>query len=289
MEIRNFITFKKIVEMGSFTKASQALGYAQSTITSHIQQIEDYYGAPIFERLGHKILLTDLGSQLLDQVEQLLNINHNIEKLKEVSATQHPVIKIGAEETILLYKMNNLFRDFKLLCPDVEIILINEPYMELQHRVLDGSADVIFIIDKKVKNKEFEVLVIDQEPMMFVKSPDYEKNRADNVFRIPRIIMTRKGGTYNAIFGNYLSKGKIIHEIVMEAWSIELVKQNLIFGMGVSFLPQISVSKEIEEGLLIGDIVDLPEKDQIYSQMIYHNNKKMNRPLEMLIDLISNY
>lgn len=40
MEIRHFITFKKIVELGSFTRASENLGYAQSSISSHIQMLE---------------------------------------------------------------------------------------------------------------------------------------------------------------------------------------------------------------------------------------------------------
>lgn len=73
MEIRNFITFKKIIETGSFTKASEELGYAQSTITAHIQAIEDYLSGQVFDRIGRQVILTDLGKQLEKQVDQLLN------------------------------------------------------------------------------------------------------------------------------------------------------------------------------------------------------------------------
>jgi DNA-binding transcriptional LysR family regulator len=37
MEIRHFVTFKKVIESGSFTQAADHLGYTQSTVTSHIQ------------------------------------------------------------------------------------------------------------------------------------------------------------------------------------------------------------------------------------------------------------
>ena len=49
MEIRHLHTFLAIVDTGKFTKASEQLGYAQSTITSHIQILED--------ELGHRCLI----------------------------------------------------------------------------------------------------------------------------------------------------------------------------------------------------------------------------------------
>lgn len=286
MEIRNFKTFKKIVELGSFTKASKNLGYAQSTITSHIQQIEDYFGEAVFERLGHQIILTPLGNELLEEVNILLQSNEKIEHLHQTLGKKSVSIKVGAEETIALYKLKGLFKDFKSLYPNVEIILINESYNELKARLYDGTVDLIFIIDKEVKNKDFITKIIDKEEMVFVLSPDYEEKRSNNTFKYPKIIRTRKGGTYREIFETYLKEKNITHEIVMEAWSIELVKQNLILGMGVSFLPKITVLKELNEGTLISESIDLNIKNSIYSQLIYHKNKILTPELEKMISLV---
>lgn len=286
MEIRNFVTFKKIVELGSFTKASQSLGYAQSTITTHIQQLEEGLGQAVFERLGHKLVLTAFGSELLEEVDRLLENYDRIERLGQLSRPPSATIRIGAEEAVMLYKMKSLFKDFKILCPDVEITLINEPYQILRKMLEDGDVDIIFIIDKKVRHKDFTVHEVAEEPMMFVSSPDYERKREEKVFRIPRIILTRKGGTYSSLFENYLREKNIIHEIVMEAWSLELVKQSLILGMGVSFLPEITVTEELASGQLVGETIHLSDKNRIYSQMIYHEKKQLSGPLKTLIDLV---
>ena len=40
MDLRRFITFKTVVEEGSFLRASQKLCCTQSTVTFHIQQLE---------------------------------------------------------------------------------------------------------------------------------------------------------------------------------------------------------------------------------------------------------
>ena len=41
MELKNIRTFIKVAELENFTKASQELGYAQSTVTMQIQQLEN--------------------------------------------------------------------------------------------------------------------------------------------------------------------------------------------------------------------------------------------------------
>ena len=61
MEFRNLITFTMVVERESFTKAAEELGYAQSTVTSQIKQLEMELGVPIFDRLGNQIRLTEPG------------------------------------------------------------------------------------------------------------------------------------------------------------------------------------------------------------------------------------
>ena len=40
MELRNIVTFLRIAELQSFTKAAKQLGYNQSTVTVQIQQLE---------------------------------------------------------------------------------------------------------------------------------------------------------------------------------------------------------------------------------------------------------
>ena len=52
MEIRNLNTFTKVAEAGSLSGAARALGYAQSTVTMQMQQLEQELGAPLYERVG---------------------------------------------------------------------------------------------------------------------------------------------------------------------------------------------------------------------------------------------
>jgi DNA-binding transcriptional LysR family regulator len=284
MEIRNFVTFKKISETKSFTKAAVLLGYAQSTLTNHIDQIESHYGSRVFERLGRQLILTPLGERLYEESTELIKVYERILHLNDAVSFQGP-LRIGAEESIALYKLKGLFLNYRALYPDLEIVLVNEPYSELKKMLLDGAIDIIYIIDKMVTDSNLVSYVISDEKMVFVYSPEYRLKRKEQVIEKPRVVLTRKGGTYREILQAYLSQKKISHEIVMEAGSVELVKQNLILGMGVSYLPLVSVIKEVEEGSLIYEEVPVDLTNRVYAQMVIHQNKIITEPLAALMNL----
>ena len=65
MEIRNIRTFIKAAELGSFSKAGLELGYAQSTVTLQMQQLEEELGVSLFDRQGKKISLSQNGRTFL--------------------------------------------------------------------------------------------------------------------------------------------------------------------------------------------------------------------------------
>ena len=65
--------FQSVAKNLSFTKASQELFVSQPAITKHIQELETYYQARLFERQGSKISLTVAGELLLKHSEKILD------------------------------------------------------------------------------------------------------------------------------------------------------------------------------------------------------------------------
>ena len=63
MEIRQLITFIKVVQFESFSKAAENLGYSQSAVTVQIRLLEEDLNTRLFDRLGKHITLTAQGQQ----------------------------------------------------------------------------------------------------------------------------------------------------------------------------------------------------------------------------------
>ena len=74
MELRNIKSFIKVAEFENFSKAAETLGYAQSTITTQIQLLEDELGASLFDRIGKKVFLSEKGRQFLAYANRMAKL-----------------------------------------------------------------------------------------------------------------------------------------------------------------------------------------------------------------------
>ena len=77
MEIRNLITFTKVAETQSLSKAAKALGYAQSTVTMQMQQLEQELGAQLYERVGKQIRITQIGQEFLSYAGAIVRMSED--------------------------------------------------------------------------------------------------------------------------------------------------------------------------------------------------------------------
>lgn len=292
MEIRHFITFKKVVEFGSFTNAADSLGYTQSTITSHIQALELHIGKPLFDRMGRKIKLTDAGEKVLNYAEELLNTYEKIESISNEEDVVSGEIRIAAPESLTIYRLEPVLREYRDKYPHVRIILTNATCGDNRQALLDGRADIAFLMWPELKDTDLVSHTLQQERVVLVGNQQCALNGigVENESQMLNecIITNEKESSYRRIFEQYLkSKGKLF-SYEMELWSIEAIKRCVISGLGVAFLPLITVSDEIvEEKLKVIPCEGNVQK--IYSQMAYHKNKWLSPALEEFIAITLNH
>ena len=75
MEIRNLITFVRVAELSSFTKAAEVLGYSQSTVSFQIKQLETELGCLLFERINHTVSITERGKEVLGYAKEICRLS----------------------------------------------------------------------------------------------------------------------------------------------------------------------------------------------------------------------
>ena len=102
MTITQLSTFLTIAELNSFSAAADSLGYAQSTVTTQIKQLEDELGCVLFDRLGKTISLTSSGERLIIYAEKMLQLEREIRL--DVAEEENPagVLKLGVSESLCI-------------------------------------------------------------------------------------------------------------------------------------------------------------------------------------------
>lgn len=288
MEIRHLQTFISIVEFGGFTKAAENLGYAQSTITAHIQILESEMGGVLFDRLGKKIVLTNVGKELVPYARQMLDVYKDI---KNITCEQNGVsgdITIGAGESLSIYRLGKILKEYKKSFPKVNIILKNSICSDLRSRLHTGEFDIVFTIEPQIVNKDLVVKNLKDESMVIIGEPnadlEFFKTNIENQVARENIIFSEKGCSLRISFENYLKQKKIKYINPLEFSSVEVIKKCVMNGIGISVLPFYVVRKEINEGKL--KMLELNEPFDKYStQLVYHKNKKISIAMSKFIEI----
>jgi DNA-binding transcriptional LysR family regulator len=288
MEIRHLQTFITIVELEGFTKAAEHLGYAQSTITSHIQILENELGESLFDRLGKKIVLTNVGKELVPYAKQMLYVYKEIKNIKSEQKGVYGDLIIGAGESLTIYRLGKILKEYKKSFPNVNIILKDSICSNLRSKLHSGEVDIIITIEPKIMDTDLVVKNLKDECMVIIGAPDADLEFLSTNFEseVAResIIFSEKGCSFRIAFENYLKQKKIKYVNPLEFSSIEAIKKCVMNGLGISFLPFYTVRNEIKEGSL--KMIEATESfDKFRTQLAYHKNKSISLPMNKLIEI----
>ncbi|ARU62557.1 LysR family transcriptional regulator [Tumebacillus avium] len=276
MEIRQLNTFKVVAEVRGFTKAAEQLGYAQSSVTAQIQALEEELGTPLFDRLGKKIMLTDAGERLLPFATEMLRMHNAAKEALQSDATPSGTLTIGAPESLAAYRLPEIVREYRRLYPQVKIVLRPGVCYELRQQVRSGQLDFAFLLEPpgEATDLHLETLVVEQMALIApLDHPFAAKERVQPQDLVQESILhTEPGCSYRGLFEQHLQRHGVVPANSLEFWNIEAIKNCVMAGLGISFLPFIAVESELREGKLAALSWD-DAATRVATQLIHHKSK----------------
>ena len=163
-------------DLGSFTKASEVVGYTQSGLTHMMDALEKEVGFPLLQRSHNGIQLTKQGMQLMPAIREFLRANANLEnQIKSIAEEKEEVIKIAAYASIAMHWMPELLYRFKRICPTVNVDLrMVDDALEPFELLESGMTDVIFASKQNFGSCDWIPLY--NEKMYAILPKDYPLN-----------------------------------------------------------------------------------------------------------------
>lgn len=134
------------IDLGSFSKASEVVGYTQSGLTHLVDSLERDIGLTLVRRDHNGITLTREGETLVPSIREFLRANAKLEnQIAAITDKKRDTIRVAAYASIAMHWMPELLYRYKRVCPDVSVDLrmvdnALEPYELLE----SGQTDVIF-------------------------------------------------------------------------------------------------------------------------------------------------
>jgi DNA-binding transcriptional LysR family regulator len=291
MEFRQLKTLAAIAELGSFVLAAQTLGYAQSTITTHIQTLETELGVKLFERLGHRVILTEQGKSLLPYAQQVIKLIAEAAKITANPTIPQGTLTIGTNESLGTYRLPVLLKLYQETYPSVKMILKFMNCNAICQDIRNNKIDIGVIISDKVYENDLIVEDIFREQMLFLASPHHPLAHQEQVepsdLTGTCVILTEPGCNYRLTMKKILDDYKVTPQSILEASSIETIKQLIMVGLGISMLPRFAVAKELAENRIHKLSWAGPKPD--YSvRLLRHKDKWLSPSIQTFASMLRN-
>jgi DNA-binding transcriptional LysR family regulator len=290
-------TFRAVAEELSFSRAASKLGYVQSSVSAQVAALEQELGAPLFDRLGRRIALTDAGRIMLRYSGRLLDLAEETrEAVADAGVGSGEVtgsLMVSAPETLLTYRLPRLLALFHERHPKVRLSVMPSAVGRLvgsmRRAVEEASVDVAFVLDGSVDAPGLSVEPLLEESVSVIVPANHalassalvaSRDLSGETLLLPEA--PESGCAYRGQFERQLGSAGIVPPERMEFQSIEAVKQCVAAGMGVSVLPSVAVNVELESGKLAA--LRWEGTFEVLTQMVWHEERWKSPALRAFLE-----
>ena len=256
MNKSNLEMFCRVVEEGSISQAARIAYVSQPAVTNQIRQLEKYYGVALFDRTGGKLRLTGSGTILYPYAKEIIDcFKRSEEAVKDIASLEAATLNIGASLTIGEYLLPRILGEFQKENKNLKFNLTigNTPSIisKLENRDID-----IALVEGIVAHDDFQIKKFAEDELIVVIPSNHRwKNRNEiNIEELieEKMILREKNAGIREIVENVLQENNVLEKVEshMELGSTQSIKSAVEAGLGISILPKLTVSKELELGVL---------------------------------------
>lgn len=174
MEIKNLITFTKVAESGSLSGAAKLLGYAQSTVTMQMQQLEQELGAPLYERVGKRIRITQAGQGLLSYAVPIIRMSQEaLLAGKGAPKAVEGSLRLGVSEALASDMLAGAIDSYARKHPQVELEVRTGDSGVLLNLLRHNEIDLMVALDYRLTDADLIHAGDEAEDIHFLAVPGH--------------------------------------------------------------------------------------------------------------------
>jgi LysR family transcriptional regulator, transcriptional activator of the cysJI operon len=246
--------FRDIVAQRSISGGAAMNGISQSAASQHLQELERRIGATLLDRSTRPFLVTEMGQHYLRLCDDVLRrceeFDAHVERIRQNVAS---TLRVAAIYSVGISTMTEAETKFRQRVPGV---MLEVDYLRpdrLYQAVLQGECE-LGLISYPESSRDIEVLPWLEEEMVLGLSPHHplasqpmvnpqQLNGESFIAFDPDLPIRRH-------IDRFLAEWEIRVKRSMSFDNIQMIKEALVLGRGVSILPLRMMDAEIHEGKL---------------------------------------
>jgi DNA-binding transcriptional LysR family regulator len=241
MDLRRLEIFVKVAELGSFSRAAQALSLTQPTVSEHVRSLEDELGVQLLDRLGRGASTTRAGQLLFGYAQRILALSREARQaIDQFQGRLSGELIVGGSTIPGEYVLPALIGQFKAKQADISIVLLIGDSRQVSEWVDDGRVELVVVgpVGHPWSRRETVTL--------------------SDVQREPMVVRERGSGSRAALERALDENGTSLaaFRVVGEMGSTQAIKQAVRARVGISLISRRAVEEECRAGTMTSLKID---------------------------------
>jgi len=267
MEIHQLNYFVAVAETGSFSRAAERCNVAQPSLSQQIIKLEQELGDPLFDRLRHRVVLTDTGRNLLPRaitiLAELQEIKHSMNQEMDSS---RGMLTVGFIPTIAPFVLPRVIKRFGREYPHARLSVHEDLTQALLHDLVDGKLDV-GITSTPIHNKMIRTQELLSEPLLVASSKAHDiitgatllVKELDN---FPFIALSEMHCLGEQV-QSFCYQQHLELKIVCHTSQLTTVQNCVALGLGVSLVPKALAKSDKSKQIVYRNLSDAAPQRKI--------------------------
>ncbi|MBY0497239.1 MAG: LysR family transcriptional regulator [Cyanobacteria bacterium] len=243
-----------VAEYGGVTRAAERLHLTQPTLSIQLRQLAESVGEDVVETVGRRLLLTDVGHEVLLAAR---GIDAELTNLKSRLAARRGVIEGRLHVTVVStaeYFMPRLVGRFQQAHPAVAVTLQVLNRADVLRRVSEHMDDA-YLMTRPPEDTAFRAEAVGKNPLIVIAAPEHpwaRRRRIPSRELATQPFVVREVGSGTRLWTDdwFRSRGLAVHAR-LELGSNEAVKQAVRGGFGIAVLSAHTILLEHEHRLIV--------------------------------------
>ncbi len=288
MDIADLELFRDIVRTRSLTRGAASNGVSQSAASQRLHEIEKGLGVMLLDRSTRPAAITPAGRMYLDFCCDVLRRRERLEAdLDELRTRIEGSVRVASIYSVGLSDMARVRREFETRWPHATLEVEYLHPEKIYDAVVNGTAD-LGIVSYAEPVRHLAAIPWRNEPMAVAVAASHplasrRTLKPADLEGLEFIAFDQELPIRRAI-DRYLRENGVEVVISMHFDNIQMVKEAVAVGAGVSILPRRALRADIE----LGRLVALPIRPEIMRPLglLHRRGRKFNQAALRFLELL---
>ena len=251
MNLRAVHYLVTLADVRHFSKAAERCHVSQPTLSTQIRKLEDELGVQLVERSPRKVMLTEVGEEVVERARAMLAESDAIRAIARRSKDPHSgTVRIGIFPTLAPYFLPHVVPEIRRRFPRLTLRLFEEKTEDVLNMLQQGRLDA-GLLALPIEADQLASRVLFEEPFVLAVPESHALSARKTItledLEEEELLLLEDGHCLREQALEVCQLAGAHEKLDFHATSMETLRQMVAAGTGITLMPVMAVKPPVAQ------------------------------------------